>query len=175
MLFMLALSSMTVVFAMGPGSMGGPGKGNMDKMQNSYGMGKFNKNTIVTIDATVEEVGSNEGGGANGGIGAHLYVTSRLGYTKVHVSPQFWIDANNITFSKGEKIEITGSRFEGKGKDSGDNIYAVTITKADGTLYKFRDPQTGAGLWKQGMAKLQQEKMMKQMQEENQKAPKEAQ
>jgi hypothetical protein len=159
----------------GPGSQGGAGKGNMEKMQKSYGMGKFSKYTIITIDATISEVGSNEMNKNNFGRGLHLYVTSNKGMYKVHVSPQFWIDKNSIEFKEGEKLKITGSTFKQKGKN---NIYAVSITKADGTKYNFRDPETGDGLWKNGMKgsmkdknrnerqKEMQEKMMKKMQAE---------
>lgn len=158
----------------GQGKNGGYGQGNMSKMQNSYGQAKFDKYQIITIQAEIDEVGSNELNANNRGSGTHLYVRSNRGYYKIHVSPQFWIDKNNIVFTKGEKLTITGSKFEQRGEK---NLYAVTIEKSDGTKLQFRDPETGDGLWKSGMKgsmkegnknqkqESMREKMMKQNQE----------
>lgn len=132
----------------GPGQFGGAGKGNMDKMQNSYGQAKFDKYKVKTINATIDEVGANELNANNRGTGMHLYVRSNRGYYKIHVSPQFWIDKNNIVFTKGEKLKITGSEFEQKKEK---NMYAVTIERTNGEKLHFRDAETGDGLWKSGM------------------------
>lgn len=170
-----SMISVTCLNAMGPGSMGGgqgmqggPGKGKMERMQNSFGMAKYNKYTVITINAIVTEVGSNETNKHNQGQGTHLYVTSDKGNYKIHVAPEFWMKKKGITFTEGEKLEITGSEFQVQDKRGGgsDNIYAATIVKSNGETIKFRDPETGTGLWKSAMKEDMQKQNMMQRQEQ---------
>ncbi len=162
--------------AMGPGSGKGPGGKGMsrpanDKMEKMQGkVASYNKYTVITIDATIQSVGSNELNKQNFGRGTHLYITSDRGQYKIHVAPEFWIKQKKIIFNSGEKITITGSEFKGKGKRvSANNIYAATIIKENGEELNFRDPKTGKGLWKSGMKgemqKQNMQKKRKQMQE----------
>jgi hypothetical protein len=204
----VATISSSVVYAMGPGGGGkgsgmggpgsmGPGKGNMEQMQSGGGMAKYNSNNLITLKAKVSKVGKSEFNQQNAGSGMHIYVSSDNGYYKVHVAPDFWIEANSISFKEGDKLTITGAEIidinmmrGGKGGDFGggdSEMYAATIVREDGEVIKLRDEESGKGLWKGGMEgmmknknmqskqqstreemqKKMQEKMMKQMQNQN--------
>lgn len=147
------------------GGMGGPGGGDMGGFGfgNSGAMAEYDSSSFITIDVAVDSVGENESN-PEGGTGLHLYTSTSDGdrYT-IHVAPQFYIDEKNITFSAGESLKVSGSRFSG-GPKGGNNIYAATIVRKNSDVaMQFRDAETGTGVWQQYMKSKMQNQMRNKM------------
>ena len=112
--------------------------------------------------------------------GLHLKVYSDDGDYTVHVAPEWYVKKENISFSKGEKVTVTGSTFRiSKGPQRGNNIFAATIVReGQAQPMMFRDEKSGTPLWmgravsgagqgpKNAMQKEMQQKMQQQMQQQ---------
>jgi hypothetical protein len=89
------------------------------------------------------------------GYGIMLTVKTDKGNQEVMAGPSWYYDQQKVTFEKGDKIEITGSKFARKNKEF---MIAGQITKGDKTLKLRNDDGTpawkGQGtMSKQGMGK----------------------
>ncbi len=132
-------TSLSSANAFGPG--GGFGGGG--------GMAPYDKDSFVTKEGTIVGIDDSSFNPVMREKGLHLKVKTSSGTYTVHVSPQWYIDQEQITFRTGDKIKISGSEFYARrGWISGRNIYAATINAP--TLAEplhVRDPDTGEGLW----------------------------
>lgn len=97
------------------------------------GMGKahriYDPTTETTVSGTVEEVHTIAGRG--GWSGVHLTLKTEDGDFDVHVGPAAYIEKEHFTFTKGDNIEVTGSRVT---YDEHDAIIAREIVKDEETL-----------------------------------------
>lgn len=89
----------------------------------------YDPKTEVTIKGTVEDV--QQHAGKRGGTGTHLIVKTESGTLPVHVGPSFYIAKKQFSFSKGDQVEVLGSKVPIAGKET---ILAREITKGGKTL-----------------------------------------
>jgi len=110
---------------------------------------KFDPNTVSTVQGTVLSKGffTPEKGA---GPGERLRVRTDDGKTViVHLGPRSHLESENISFQKGDKITITGSKAEIYGRNV---IIATQVKKGDQTI-QLRDDQ-GKPVWSsEGMGK----------------------
>ncbi len=90
----------------------------------------YNPATVETVSGTVESV---EKFRPMKGMyyGIHLMLRTAKGTVSVHLGPEWYIERQGVKFSKGEKIDVTGSRITFQGKPA---IIAREIKKNGGTL-----------------------------------------
>lgn len=74
--------------------------------------------------------------------GVHMTLKTEKGPVEVHLGPAWYIDQQEEGLSKGDKVEVEGSRVK---IDGGDAIIAVEVRKGD-ALLKLRD-EDGFPLW----------------------------
>jgi len=89
----------------------------------------YDPKTEVTVKGTVEDVQQNVG--RRGGTGTHLILKTDSGTLPVHVGPSAYIAKKQFSFSKGDQIEVLGSKVLIAGKET---ILAREITKEGKTL-----------------------------------------
>lgn len=104
---------------------------------------RYNKATEVTIAGTVDEVQPHQG--RAGGTGTHLIVSAPGGPFDVHLGPTNWLTSKKFNFSKGDQIEIVGSKTVVDGKDA---FIAREVKRAGDTMV-LRD-EAGFPLWAGG-------------------------
>jgi len=106
-------------------------------------MAPYNKDTYKTINGTVagSVVQYNPNMKEDG---LHLNVTTSSVNFLIHVCPKWYADKENISFSNGGTVTVSGSEFT---KDGEKNIYAATIVRANIPALHLRDPDTGKELW----------------------------
>jgi hypothetical protein len=113
------------------------------------GMGpRYDKTTETTVTGTVDEVQSHQGRG--GGTGLHLALKTEAGVLNVHVGPTTWLTEHNYAFSKGDVLQVTGSKVQMNG---GDAFIAREIRKGD-AIMTLRTAD-GVPLWSGGGARTQ--------------------
>lgn len=98
------------------------------------GMSHYDPSTVVTIKGTVQEVqqGTAPAGHQQmGGMGVHLVLKTDKETQAVLVGPQSFLTQKNFSFSKGDQIEVTGSKVK---YGSSEAIIAREIKKGDKTL-----------------------------------------
>lgn len=100
----------------------------------------YDVKTEVKVRGTVQDILSQSGRG--GWEGTHLVLKTDTGEVDVHVGPSAYIEKQQFSFSKGDVIELTGSRVQMAGKDT---ILAREIVKEGKTL-SLRD-KNGFPLW----------------------------
>lgn len=115
-------------------------------------MPKYDSTTVVTVKGTVEEVQeitmkSGQTGQMQGmnHTGLHLILKTEAGSLTVLVGPSSFVKENNFTFTKGDQIEVTGSKTKYNGSDA---VIAREIKKGDKTL-TLRDDK-GIPEWSKG-------------------------
>ena len=112
-------------------------------------MAPYEKDSFVTREGTILKVESSSFNPVMREKGLHLKVKTSAGTYTIHVAPQWYIDQQQITFRKGDKVVVSGSEFyASRGWITGKNIYAATIHAP--TLnepLQVRNPDTGEGLW----------------------------
>lgn len=74
--------------------------------------------------------------------GIHVTLKTEKGELEVHLGPAWYIDQQEDGLSKGDKVEVRGSRVKFNG---GDALIAVEVRKGDAVL-KLRD-EDGFPLW----------------------------
>jgi DNA/RNA endonuclease YhcR with UshA esterase domain len=99
------------------------------------GSRNYNPATETTVQGTVEEVMQTTG--QHGWSGIHVSLKSNQGMYDVHVGPASYLSAQQFTISKGDSLEVTGSRTKMNNKDV---LIARQITKEGKTL-TLRDAQ----------------------------------
>ena len=110
----------------------------------------YNASSETTIKGTVESVDQ----GAQGmmmkmgmGMGTHLSVKTAEGQKQVMLGPSNFISSKGFTFSKGDEVEVTGSKVTMAGADY---LIAREVVKGGKTL-TLRD-KTGRPEWSGGKA-----------------------
>jgi hypothetical protein len=105
----------------------------------------YDVKTGTTITGTVESVENITGGGGRGrgGMGGtHLVVKTDKETVDVHVGPTAYLTEKGITLSKGDRLEILGSRVT---VDNEGVLIARQIKKGDNT-WTLRDA-SGRPAW----------------------------
>lgn len=74
--------------------------------------------------------------------GTHLIVKTENGTVQVHIAPTRFLRSNNLSFNRGDEIQVVGSRIVYQGHDA---MIARSITRAGQTV-AFREPN-GRPLW----------------------------
>ena len=100
----------------------------------------YNPNSVTTIHGiikSVERIPTIEGGA-----GIHLMVETDAATIPVHLGPQWYIDDQEITFSEGDEVTVTGSHVN---IDNEPAIIAKTVKKGKAALTLRRD--NGTPLW----------------------------
>lgn len=116
---------------------GGKSKNTVDSMA------PYALSTVKTVQGTIRSVDvvynrhTNEDG-------IHLRLMTSRGEYIIHVCPEWYAEQQNIRFSKGESISVTGSEFN---KDNEKNIYAATIERTAEPALLLRDKKSGKELW----------------------------
>lgn len=100
----------------------------------------YNPATETTIKGDVEEV--LQSAGQRGWAGVHLKLKSDQGIYDVHVGPAFFLSSQQFTFTKGDNLEVIGSKAVVNGHDV---LIARQITKG-GKILALRNSQ-GIPLW----------------------------
>ena len=99
---------------------------------------KYDLTTETKVKGTVEEVkiipGPSEG--------VHLMLKSGSDTLLVHVAPESFLKEMEVSFDKGDNLEITGSKIKVDGQDE---LLARTITKSGNEL-TLRDKK-GMPIW----------------------------
>jgi len=108
----------------------GPGKGTP----------KYDPSTEVAVKGTVLEV--SEHTSPMGWPGTHLTVKTSDGTLDVHLGPASYLAEKKFSFSKGDGIEVTGSKIK---FDGGNALLAREVKKGDHTL-ALRNKE-GIPLW----------------------------
>ncbi len=131
-LFALALifAWSPIVFCQGPP--GGMGAGPM-----------YNPKTESTLSGRVGQVTTMQG--PRGWGGTHLDLKTESGTYHVHLGPTSFIKAKGFTFTRGDQIEVTGSKVTFQNHDA---IIAREVKKGDKVL-SLRDAQ-GIPEWSGG-------------------------
>jgi len=109
--------------------------------QMQQGGRKYNPATEITISGVVDDVVQNQG--KRGRTGTHVTLKSGSDVMTVHLGPSAFLDNNNFTVNKGDKVRVTGSKVQLGGKDV---VIAREIKKADQVL-TLRDEQ-GLPKWR---------------------------
>jgi hypothetical protein len=78
----------------------------------------------------------------SGDEGTHLLVKTADGNLQVHVAPTRFLRDKKLSFSKGDQIQVVGSRMIYNGHDT---LIARTVTRGNETL-AFREPN-GKPMW----------------------------
>ncbi len=104
---------------------------------------RYNHATEMTVTGTVEEVQQHTRNSGWGG--THLTMKTKDGMLDVHLGPSRFLAEKQFTFSKGDSLEVTGSKIP---YDGGEALVAREVKKGDKTL-TLRDA-SGIPLWSRG-------------------------
>jgi hypothetical protein len=133
-LIFLAMTGIQRSFAqMGPGMGQGPG----------MHMPRYDTSTEVTVKGTVEAV--NTITGPRGWSGEHLTLKTDQETFDVHLGPTSFLKAHDVSFAKGDAIQVTGSKVK---SGQGEALIAREVKKGDKTL-TLRDAK-GYPMWSHG-------------------------
>ena len=103
---------------------------------------KYDKSTEAVFKGTVEEVKDRECP-VSGGMGSHLTLRLADGSSiEVHLSLTKFVNQYELTFHKGDLLEVTGVKVKFEGVDT---IFARKIKRGEDE-YLFRD-NDGKPLW----------------------------
>ena len=115
----------------------------------AQGMGQhrqfYDSTTVTKINGTIASVDSQENP-RGGFFMVRLSVQDTGGTTPIMVGPSSYLDEQNISFRKGDSIQVTGSKVNFRGKDV---MIAGRIVTAGKTI-KLRD-DSGKPVWSNGM------------------------
>jgi len=93
------------------------------------GMRIYNPATEVTVQGTVEDV--KQFTGSRGWGGTHLTLRTDKETLDVHLGPSNFLEAKKFTVSKGDRVEVLGSKVQFQGHDA---LIARQVTKGDQKL-----------------------------------------
>lgn len=102
---------------------------------------KFDPANQTTIKGVIEQVNNYECP-ISGTMGSHLTVRSGPGTVEVHLAASKFLNEYGIAFTKGDSVEVTGTKVVFDGKPA---LLARQITVGDRT-YSFRNDK-GIPLW----------------------------
>jgi hypothetical protein len=121
--------------AVAQGAGGGRGQG--------AGVSNYNPQTETTINGVVENV--NQEQGRRGKSGTHIMLKTQNGVEEVHVGPTYFLTGQGLSFTKGESVEVTGS----KTKVNGEDAFIARDVKKAGKSYVLRN-SAGKPMWSGG-------------------------
>jgi len=101
----------------------------------------YNASNEVTVQGVVQDV-QEFYCPISGDEGTHLTLETENGAVQVHVAPQRFLRGNNLSFSKGDQIQVVGSRIIYEGHDA---LIARTVVRGTQTM-AFRKPN-GRPVW----------------------------
>jgi len=101
----------------------------------------YNPSNEVTVQGVVQDV-QEFYCPISGDEGTHLIVKTENGTLQVHVAPKRFLRGNNLSFSKGDQIQVVGSRIIYQGHDA---LIARTLVRGSQTM-AFRQPN-GKPVW----------------------------
>ena len=101
----------------------------------------YNASNEVSVQGVVEDV-QEFYCPISGDEGTHLMLKTENGTFQVHVAPRRFLRGNNLSFSKGDQIQVVGSRIIYQGQDA---LIARTVVRGNQTV-AFREPN-GKPLW----------------------------
>jgi hypothetical protein len=78
----------------------------------------------------------------SGDVGTHLLVKTDHGTFQVHIAPSRFLRDKKLSFSKGDQVEVLGSRIIYNGHEA---LIARTVIRGDQTV-AFREPN-GQPMW----------------------------
>lgn len=107
------------------------------------GMPKYDVKTETTLTGTIEDVQQQPCMGRR--TGTHLMLKTQSETVEVCVGPPAYVQEKGFSFTKGEQVEVIGSRVKFNGKDV---VVARQITKGNQVL-TLRDAQ-GIPAWSGG-------------------------
>ncbi len=113
------------------------------QMAGCPGCPMYDPKTETAINGVVQEVKEISGHGM--GTGTHLTVKADNAVYDVHVGPTWYLTREKYAFSKGDRVEVIGSKVKYQAADA---IIARQIKK-DGNTLTLRDAQ-GVPLWSRG-------------------------
>ncbi len=90
---------------------------------------RYDPSAEITIKGTIELVKQVSHSGA--WAGTHLTLKADQGTFDVHVGPTAYLTKNQMTFAKGDNIEVTGAKVKYEGADA---VLAREVKKGDKTL-----------------------------------------
>ncbi len=99
--------------------------------------------TEVTVKGSILEIQHPPSDRAS--LGVHLILKTDAGTVEVHLSPARFLAANQISLSKGDRVEVTGSEIKYRGADA---LIARELKIGNKTL-RLRDSQ-GVPQWNRG-------------------------
>ena len=110
--------------------------------QKSTSVPKYDPTTEVTLKGTVDEVRDRECP-VSGGMGSHIILRLSADKTiEVHLASTKFVKAYELVFSKGDNIEVTGSKVTFEGVET---IFAREVKRGNDT-FVFRD-KDGKPVW----------------------------
>ena len=126
------------------------------------GMGMYNPSSVTTIKGTVEDVQQgmmqqgqmgnqsqmgrmSNGNGSSQMGGTHLVVKTHSGSMTVMLGPSSFLNQKNFNVSKGDKVEVTGSKVS----FGNSNAIIARKVKANGKTLTLRD-KNGIPEWSMG-------------------------
>ena len=114
-----------------------PAGSSQTNSETARGSSFYNLKTETTVKGTVEAVRKVRGWRDRERAGTHLTLKTESGTFDVHVGPAAYLQKQDFTFAKGDKIEVTGSEINYHGRQA---IIAREIIKNGKTL-TLRDAQ----------------------------------
>jgi DNA/RNA endonuclease YhcR with UshA esterase domain len=93
------------------------------------GMRHYNPTTEITVKGSVDDVRQVTRGQGWGG--THLTLKTDKGTLDVHLGPSRFLESKKFTISKGDQVEVIGSKVQYQGHDA---LIAREITKGDQKL-----------------------------------------
>jgi len=110
--------------------------------QKSASVPKYDVATEATFKGTIDEVRDRQCP-VSGGMGAHIVLKLADGKTiEVHLASVKFMKLYELTFSRGEQVEVTGSKVMFEGVET---IFAREIKRGNDT-FEFRD-KDGKPVW----------------------------
>lgn len=103
---------------------------------------KYDPATETRIGGTIEDVTEFECP-VSGTVGYHIALKTDTGLVTVHVAASKFMKDYEITFAKGQRIEVVGSKVK---LESGEEAVLAREIKREQNTYAFRDKQ-GHPLW----------------------------
>lgn len=115
--------------------------GAMATAQMTHGAGMaYDPKTEVTLEGTVDEVMTMPGTQPMSGV--HLALTTKDETLHVHVGTPEYLAREGLSFSKGDRVTVIGSRIAGEGFEA---VLARTVTK--GTVVIMLRDRDGQPRW----------------------------
>ncbi len=128
-LWLLMIAIFVVIVATWSAAQGGP-----------PGVRNYDPKTETTVSGTVEDVQQHPG--PRSGTGTDLVLKTQQGTTNVYLGPTAFLSQQGFSFTKGDAIEVTGSKVTRNGQEG---IIAREVKQSGKTLV-LRD-QYGKPAW----------------------------